>query len=164
MKFTLERQRIDKIAREDLVFELKRVAEVFEKRRFSGREFDEVSKLCKRSAVIKEFGSWDEALKATGFELKPHRNRRKDAIPEPELFKELERVWKLLGHRPSKAEWESLETKHSYTTLKSRFSGWVNACAAFIEYKSDINAEVPKEEISVKRSEEKYKNIKEIYL
>lgn len=140
MKFSLNRHRIDKIPKEDLVAELKRVAEVYCFRRFSGREFDKVSTLCKRSAILQRFDSWDDALAATELELRPHRNQRRDTIPEQELFAELERVWRLLGHRPSKTEWESLQTKYSYTTYKSRFDGWVNACAAFIDSKSDTNA------------------------
>jgi 5-methylcytosine-specific restriction endonuclease McrA len=140
MKFSLDRHRIDKISKEEMVSELKRVAEFYDFRRFSGREFDIVSTLCKRAAVIKAFVSWDIALEATGLNLKPHRNKRKDTIPEVELFREMEHVWRLLGHRPSKTEWESIRPKYSYTTLKARFNGWVNACAAFIEFKSDENA------------------------
>jgi hypothetical protein len=140
MKFSLDRHRIDKIPREDIITELKRVAKLYEFRRFSGREFDKVSTLCKRGAVLNKFDSWDDALAATGLELKPHRNKRRDTIPEKELFKELERVWRLLGHRPSKTEWESLTPRYAYTTYKARFKGWVNACAAFIEFKSDENA------------------------
>ena len=104
MKFSLDRHRIDKISKEEMVSELKRVAEFYDFRRFSGREFDNVSTLCKRAAVIKAFDSWDIALEATGLNLKPHRNKRKDTIPEVELFREMERVWRLLGHRPSKTE------------------------------------------------------------
>lgn len=140
MKFSLDRHRIDKIPRGDIVAELKRIAGFYEFRRFSGWEFDKVSTLCKRSAVIKEFGSWESALAATGLDLKPHRNKRRDTIPEAELFQELERIWRLLGHRPSKTEWESIKPKYSYTTYKSRFDGWVNACVAFIDFKSDANA------------------------
>ncbi|MHC4454042.1 MAG: homing endonuclease associated repeat-containing protein [Planctomycetota bacterium] len=150
MKFSLDRHRIDKIPRDDMVAELKRVAEVYEFRRFSGWEIDKVSNLCKRSAVINEFSSWDKALIATGLDLKPHRNKRRDTIPEKELFQELERVWLLLGHRPSKTEWESIKTEYSYTTYKSRFEGWVNACAAFIDFKSDANATAFDKENSVK--------------
>jgi len=140
MEFSLDRHRIDRIPTEDIVAELKRVAEVYGFRRFSGPEFDKVSTLCKRSAILHRFDSWDDALAATGLDLRPHRNRRCDAIPEPQLFAELERVWRLLGHRPSKTEWESGDTKYSYTTYKSRFDGWINACATFIESKSDANA------------------------
>lgn len=146
MKFSLNRHRIDRIPTKDMIAELKRVAEANGFRRFTGREFDKLSTLCKRSAILSRFGSWDHALAATGLELSSHRNKRRDSIPEPELFNELERVWRLLGHRPSKTEWESLETKYSYTTYKSRFNGWVNACVAFIDFKSDINANAYDEE------------------
>lgn len=39
----------------------------------------------------------------------------------------------MLGHRPSKGEWDSVDTQFSYTTYKQRFGGWLNACVAFIE-------------------------------
>jgi hypothetical protein len=140
MTFSLDRDRIDRIPRGDIIAELKRVAKLYEFRRFSGREFDKVSTLCKRSAVLNKFDSWDDALAATGLQFRPHRNKRRDTIPETELFRELERVWHLLGHRPSRTEWEAVTPKYSYTTYKVRFNGWINACSAFIEFKSDGNA------------------------
>lgn len=143
-----------------MISELKRVAEYYGFRRFSGWEFNEASNLCKRSTIIKEFGSWDKALSATQLELKPYKNKRSDIIPEDELFQELERVWRLLGHRPSRTEWESVKPKYSYSVYKSRFDGWVNACAAFIDFKSDTNvaaydsAKFPQSKIATKTSRE----------
>jgi hypothetical protein len=66
MKFSLDRHRIDKISKEEMVSELKRVAEFYDFRRFSGREFDIVSTLCKRAAVIKAFVSWKHCLRSNG--------------------------------------------------------------------------------------------------
>lgn len=136
MAFELERKRIDKISKEAIIDELKKVAEYYGFREFTGREFDKVSDECKKTAVLNNFGTWNQALKATGLNLKPYKKPRKDKIPEKLLFDELERIWKILGHRPSKNEWEASNTKYSYTTYKTRFNGWVNACAKFIDYKS----------------------------
>lgn len=136
MTFSLERNRIDKISREAMTDELKRVAKHYRYKYFAKRQFDDVAKTCKSTAVINEFGSWPKALLAIGIELKPSRKPRKDQIPEHELFAELERVWRLLGHRPSKDEWEGSKPRFSYTTYKTRFGGWINACVRFIEHKS----------------------------
>jgi hypothetical protein len=45
-------------------------------------------------------------------------------------------VWRQLGHRPSRNEWEASNPRYSYTTYKTRFHGWINACIAFIDFKS----------------------------
>lgn len=136
MAFKLERNRIDKVSKKAIIDELKRVAEHYGYREFTGREFDKVATKCKKTTVLNNFDSWTLALKVTGLELKSHKKPRKDQIPEQQLFIELERIWKLLGHRPSRNEWEASSPKYSYTTYKSRFDGWVNACARFIDYKS----------------------------
>ncbi len=54
MGLSLDRQRIDKIHPENILEELNVVAKHFGYRRFTGREFDSVSKLCKRSTVTNE--------------------------------------------------------------------------------------------------------------
>ena len=87
MSFNLERNRIDKVSKETILDELKRVAEHYNFREFTGREFDKVATKCKKTTVLNNFESWEHALKATGLDLKPHKKPRKDQIPEQLLFK-----------------------------------------------------------------------------
>lgn len=136
MTFTLRRNRIDKLSPDAVIAELRRVAEHYGFRYFTGREFDRVATNCKKTTVLNQFGSWEAALRKAGLELAPSRKPRKDQIPETELFAELERIWRLKGHRPSRAEWETSNPRFSYTTYKTRFNGWTNACVRFIEFKS----------------------------
>lgn len=60
--------------------------------------------------------------------------KRIDAFPERKLFTEMERIWRALGHRPSKTEWEASNANIHYNTYRRRFGGWVNACVKFIEH------------------------------
>ena len=136
MEFKFERARIDKIPREEIVKELRRVAELFNYRRFGWREYDKVATLCKSATVKKTFGSWNKALNSIGIEL---REVDRNIYHDKELFNEMERIWKRLGHRPSKTEWETSQPKIHYGTYKGRFGGWTNACLQFIEYKMGKN-------------------------
>lgn len=61
--------------------------------------------------------------------------KRIDAIKEPQYFAEMERVWLMLGHRPSRIEWESAQPAISYISYRRFFGGWVQACIRFIEFK-----------------------------
>jgi|CXWL01.1.fsa_nt_gi hypothetical protein len=137
MEFHLDRPRANQYPTEAIVDELRRVAAVLENRRFTRHEFDAESKYCKGSVVLARFGSWQTALDATGLELMAPVKEGRFFISNEELFSELSRVWCLIGHRPSKDEWGYSEPRYSYTTYKTRFGGWVNACAAFIEYTSE---------------------------
>lgn len=137
-KFGLDREPINKIPKSQVIEELKRVAEIYKYRRFTRHEFDKVSKSCKGSKVLSVFGSWSQALESIGKKLEK-RHVDRSIIPNNALFEELERVWRLIGHRPSKNEWDNQKPRYSYTTYKTRFSGWTNACLKFIEYKSGQN-------------------------
>ena len=132
MRYTLERPRVNQYPMEKIIAELRRVASLYGNRHFSRREFDGKAIGCKGSVVLSRFGSWQAALDAAGLKLGKVKKDRSQ-ITNDQLFEELGRVWKLLGHRPSKDEWESVGAKYSYTTYKTRFNGWVSACAAFIE-------------------------------
>jgi len=133
MDFKFERSRIDKIPKEEIIKELRRVAKLFNYRKFGWREFDKVSKLCKSYCVKRNFGgSWNKALDSIGIPLK---ERSKKKFSNDDLFIEMERIWKLLGHRPSRVEWETSQPKISYNTYKKYFGGWTNTCLKFIEYK-----------------------------
>lgn len=135
-QFTFERRKISKIPRAEMIKELKWVAEFYNFVRFTRHDFDKVARTCKGSAVLAEFGSWQKAIDSIGVKLKPKQVNR-SLISQKELFDELGRVWKLLGHRPSKTEWDLIKPKYSYTTYKQRFGSWTNACLKFIENKMD---------------------------
>lgn len=138
MQYILARSRIDKYPTEKIIIELRRVASLYGNRYFSRREFDEKATECKGSLVLSRFGSWQAALDAAGLKLEKLKKDRSQ-ISNNQLDEEMGRVWHLLGHRPSKDEWEKVEGKYSYSTYKTRFKGWVNACAAFIENVSSQN-------------------------
>lgn len=138
MRFTLARPRTNQYPTEKILDELCRVAGIYGNRHFSRHEFDEKAEDCKGSVVLERFGSWQAALEAAGLKLERTKKDR-FLISNDQLFQELSRVWRLLGHRPSKDEWEKFGGRYSYTTYKTRFKGWVNACSAFIEYASNEN-------------------------
>ena len=54
---------------------------------------------------------------------------------DEDLFIEMERIWKKVGQRPSRTEWEMFEPKISIAAYKNRFGSWTNACLKFIEFK-----------------------------
>ncbi len=130
-QFNLNRRRVDALSRDVLVQELRKVAEQLGGRRFSRHEFDLHATECKGSAVLAHFGTWSAALSAIGTPLADHRPNRKQ-ITDVQLLSELARVWRALGHRPSKLEWEASSASYSYTAYKQRFGGWVNACAELV--------------------------------
>lgn len=138
MEYFLDRHRIDKIPQQVVVEELQRVAAHYDNRYFTAKEFDAVAVRCKATTALRAFGSWRAAIEAAGLVLVPYKKPRIDQVPEQDLFAELERIWKLLGHRPSRAEWESSSPRFWYTTYTKRFNGWQNACLKFIESKSGV--------------------------
>jgi len=136
-RYVLDRPRVDAVPRAVVIGELKAAAQHFGQRRFSRHEFDKVATRCKGSTVLKHFATWSAALEAIGVSLQPHRPDRR-RLADGELLTELARVWKALGHRPSKIEWEAADSRYSYTTYKQRFGGWTQACLALVEGRTDI--------------------------
>jgi hypothetical protein len=61
------------------------------------------------------------------------QRNRIDRFSEETLFAEMERIWRLRGHRPSRTEWEASSPAIHYNTYRHHFGGWVNACVKFIE-------------------------------
>ena len=140
MKYVLDRPQTNSYPTDAILEELRRVAAHYKYKYFTRHEFDAVATYCKGSVVLSRFGKWQTALDSTGLTL-PKEKKDRSFISNQELFEELGRVWRALGHRPSKDEWNASDPKYSYTTYKTRFSGWVNACAAFIDFVSSKNEE-----------------------
>jgi HNH endonuclease/Homing endonuclease associated repeat len=140
MHFEFERTRIDKIPMDRVLAELKRVAEARDFIEFGKRDFDASTATgISASTVVRTYGSWSKAMASLRSALQEHgvtlKRRTRSPFPEQRLFDELERIWRQIGHRPSRNEWEAAEPRISYNTYKRHFNGWVNACVAFIEHK-----------------------------
>lgn len=139
MEFQFQRHRVDKIPRSKLIAELVRVAHALSLVEFGKREFNETASVSSAS-VIREFGSWNNAIDCLRSELaqegKTLQKKHRGYFTEAEAFAELERVWKILGHRPSRIEWENSNPAISYQTYIRYFGGWTNACLRFLESRS----------------------------
>ncbi|MCK4670606.1 MAG: HNH endonuclease [Nanoarchaeota archaeon] len=169
MEFQFQRHRIDKISKDKIISELEKVAKKNNFIVFGKREFNEYSEIS-AGTVIRKFGTWRKAisflkdyLKNKGHELSARKTPPNRIYSDKELFDEMERIWKQLGHRPSKIEWTASKPKISFGCYKHRFGGWTNTCLKFIEYKMGhevIIDDIPKKE-SVKEIQPELKIKKE---
>ena len=145
-KFEFGRPKKRNISREKILDELERIAEHFKYNYFRRKDFNEIADI--HSATVERCfdGSWNDAMLALKKRLKQKNkniilgHRRK--YSEKEIFEEMERIWRLVGHRPSENEWTAIEPKISYDTVYRYFGGWTKACLNFIEYKSGETATV----------------------
>lgn len=139
-KFEFQRRQTSKIPRKKILEELEKVAKSFGYKDFTQDQFNDVANIHHYTA-IREFGTWEKTLeflqkklKEKGIDLEITTRRSK--YSNQEIFDEMERIWRLLGHRPSENEWTAINPEISYDTAYRRFGGWTNACLKFIEYKS----------------------------
>ena len=116
MDYNLKRPRINRLPDNEILDELRVVASRFGNRIFTRHEFDRVATRCNGSVVLSRFGPWKAALNAAGLVLSPQKKDRSQ-ISNLQLFEELERIWRQVGHRPSQDEWEACNPKYSYTTF-----------------------------------------------
>jgi 5-methylcytosine-specific restriction endonuclease McrA len=151
MDFKYQRNRIDKLPHSKLVAELVRVALAHGLEEFGKREFDETARVSS-SSVVREFGTWSKAIEHLRQELtqqgKTLRKKHRGYFTEAEAFAELERIWKEIGHRPSRIEWENSEPSISYNTYTRYFGGWSNACLKFLESRSIASPAKPTAQFS----------------
>lgn len=140
-KFELKRSQANKIPRNKIITELEKVAKKFDYTDFTQDQFNDMANIS-HYTVIREFGTWEKILKFLQKNLKKKGidfeiTTRRSKYSNQEIFDEMERIWRALGHRPSRNEWNASNPKISYDTAYRRFGGWTNVCLKFIEYKSD---------------------------
>lgn len=141
MDFKFQRRRLNEIPENKMIDELEKAARHFNFIEFGWRDFNKIAEISS-NPVKKHFGSWRKGLEALkkhlidkGLDLKPRPYAPNRIYPDKKLFEEMERIWQVVGQRPSRYEWEVSNPKISYNTYKQRFGGWTNACLKFIEYK-----------------------------
>ncbi len=114
---------------DELINDLKSVAQILDKDSVSSEEYNKHGKYC-HGTFQKRFGSWNKALQQAGLNLVVQQR-----ISNEELFDNLEIVWRTLRRQPLYSEMRKPLSKYSTRPYDNRFGGWMKACIAFIDYK-----------------------------
>lgn len=120
------------ISDEDLLADLKRVANELGRDTVTYAEYDNFGR-CRSRTVEVRFGSWNESLVRAGLSI-----GRKVGFTDDDFFENLEEVWTQLGRQPREQEMARPLSRISKGSYSRRFGGWRKALEAFIEW---VNAE-----------------------
>lgn len=131
---------------DDLLSDLKLVAEKFGLNKISSRQYDDNGGKYASATIGVRFGGWNSALKRAGLDLVQRRD-----VSDVELFKNLEEVWIHIGQQPTVRDMKPPVSKFSTHQYGSKFGAWRKALEKFVDY---INSTNPAEQ-SVDEIEEK---------
>jgi len=112
--------------REEIVAELRRVADLLERETFSRSEFKRHGRVSS-GMVEQRFGTWNKALEAAGL-VPIDRFKR---IADSELDEEWRRVYERLGKVPTRNEFIA-ECRFSPWVYENRFGNWGNVVTHYL--------------------------------
>lgn len=124
---------------QELLDDLKRVADRLCKKDLTSREYDDIGKFTS-GTIHRRFGSWNKALQKAGLELSSKKN-----ISEKELFENIEKVWIDFGRQPTDREMRQPISKYSKYPYLNKFGTWRKALETFVEFINSDNT--PNQEI-----------------
>ena len=124
---------------EDVVIDLRRVAEITGTETLTAREYNAHGRFYS-TTLIRRYGTWNNILELAGMKANLNRN-----FSDEQMFEEIERIWVVLGRQPTTTDIKKGVSKYSLNSYARRFGGWRNALQAFVDY---INSDEKQEEIS----------------
>lgn len=124
---------------EDVVIDLKRVAEITGTETPTAREYNSHGRYYS-TTLIRRYGTWNNILELAGMKANLNRN-----FSDEQMFEEIERIWVVLGRQPTTTDIKKGISKYSLNSYARRFGGWRNALQAFVDY---INSDGKQEEIA----------------
>ena len=119
---------------EQLLDDLKRVANILCKTTFSSGEYKKHGEWSIYT-YFRRFGTWNNALENAG--LIPYQQISGRKIATEELFKEIGRIWVKLGRQPTSTDVKNGLSNFSMNTFSRRFGSWRKALVAFVNYVND---------------------------
>lgn len=128
-----------RIPEDQLIEDLKRVAEIVSKTSISMNEYEEHGKFG-TSAICKRFGGWNNAKKAANLTIGRLYNTTEEAF-----FENILNVWEKLGRQPKYHEIVSPLSKLNISSYERKFGTWRKALEKFVEYmnsKDDLQEEI----------------------
>jgi Homing endonuclease associated repeat/HNH endonuclease len=115
------------VSRDEVISDLQQVAGIVNQGTVTVKQYAEHGQFSK--AVARHFGSWRQALAASGLATSKNFYER---ASDDQLFENLEVVWQSLGRAPVAVEMDSLPSRFSKHRYKRRFGTWRKALEAFV--------------------------------
>jgi hypothetical protein len=117
------------LADNDLIQELRRVADALKTNTLTRRAFDHASDRAHSAGIRRRFGSWKAALQRAGLTLSPHGRRYSD----DEYFDNILTVWTHYGRQPKYRAMNVPPSTIPAGAYEAKFGGWRRALGAFVE-------------------------------
>ncbi len=119
-----------KKSKEEIIFELQRVAKILSKDSFTAYEFEQASEMSRTSsALYREFGSFKKAMEAAGL-TPPNVSKR---YSDEERYENLLNVWTHYGRQPKYAEMKLQPSTIGPKAYVIRWASWSKALHAFVD-------------------------------
>jgi len=129
------------ITREDLVGDLRRVANELGRNYISFKEYRKLGRWSERP-FIRVFGNWRAALEAAGLHRHPNLHER---LSDDQLLENIEAVWVALGRQPSYNDIHKPLSAFSASTYLNRFGTWRRTLEAFVDWVNDTASQQTEE-------------------
>ena len=140
-KFQLEQVKGVPVATDDLLSDIRRVAEQAATKIVSQKLYSELGKYDPTTAS-RRFGTWNKAVIAAGLDVANEIN-----ISDERLFENLMLLWEHFGRQPRVAELARAPSVISWGAYRRRFRSWTDALNQFVEFANaqDIRPPNPNE-------------------
>ncbi|MCQ8117166.1 homing endonuclease associated repeat-containing protein [Methylomonas rosea] len=136
-KFKLARVSGQPVSDEELLADLRRVAEMLGASTVSMPKYRELGKF-DDSNLAKRFGTWNSALSKAGLTISNQVN-----IADDRLFENILTLWQHYGRQPRRSELAQPPSTISQSPYNRRFGSWSAALEAFVEYANDSDEAPP---------------------
>lgn len=136
-KFKLARVSGQPVSEEELLVDLRRVAEILGASTVSMSKYRELGKY-DDSNLAKRFGTWNSALSKAGLTIS-----NEISISDDRLFENILTLWQHYGRQPRRSELAKPPSSISQTPYNRRFRSWATALEAFVAYANENLNEVP---------------------
>ena len=128
-RFELSRTKGMSVSTEDLIADIKRVADELRSRSLTSTQYDENGEYSLTS-VKRYLGGWPQALRAAGLDPSTFESNIADEL----LFENIERLWIQLGRQPRKRDLSTSNSKYSESPYHRRFGSWRRALEEFVAF------------------------------
>lgn len=126
MKFLLKK--INKnITQRDIINDIQRIGRKLKTERVNSRHYREYGTYAVNT-VIRLFGSWNNAVIASGLKLTSRRG-----VTKTELFQNIKRVWLKLGRQPMRKEMTPDVSEFPWRSYRTAFGSFRKALEEFVE-------------------------------